>query len=166
MTAFIHIHQITRRYRQLRGKPCAFGIDRVFNHLHQNFLALVQQCGDIWSASVLVSISLPSGKTEVIDMQKSGALNPYINKSRLHTWQYTNHLTLIDIAHQAATLVALYGNFLRHAIFYQGYASFHRRNIDKNFSAHTVFRKIKRFKLYYLAATRTQKSAKRVHRTG
>ena len=72
-------------------------------------------------------------------MQKSGPLNTYVDKRGLHTRQYAHHLTLINIANQATALIALYGNFLGHAVFYQGYASFHWRNIDKNFSAHGLF---------------------------
>ena len=42
-----HKHQIARRNGNIGGQTRTFGAQRVFDHLHQQFLALVQHAGNM-----------------------------------------------------------------------------------------------------------------------
>ena len=107
MITLIHIHQVARRHRKLRCEASTFAVYWVFDHLNQDFLPLVEQRSNIRSARFLVAATITPVKIQIINMQKGGSLYPNINKGSLHTRQYSNHLALVNIAHQPSLLVAL-----------------------------------------------------------
>ncbi|MNC28209.1 hypothetical protein D3C75_764080 [compost metagenome] len=69
------------------------------------------QCGD-----VLYRRAFALG--DFRGMDKRCALEADVDEGRLHAWQHTHHLALVDVADDAAALGALDVHFLQHPVFH------------------------------------------------
>ncbi len=69
-------------------------------------------------------------------MQKSGAFQSDLDKSRLHTRQHPANTAFVDITDQPPLFDAFDQNLLHHAIFDDGNPGFGRSHIDQNLFTH------------------------------
>ncbi len=143
-------HQVAGRNRDLRGQARAFAADRVLDHLHHDFLALVHQRGDRWGrlrrrrrrrrlADALRHAALARLLRQAQDVgrvQERGALQPQFDEGGLHARHYPLHAALVDIADHAAAARALDVQLLQHAVFDQRHACFPRGDVDQDFLGH------------------------------
>ncbi|MNE06608.1 hypothetical protein D3C80_992020 [compost metagenome] len=115
MAAARHVHQVARRDRQLGGQACALGANRVLGHLYHKGLAFVHQRRDGLDRRAFTLRNFRR-------MDERGALQADVDEGRLHAWQHTHHLALVDIADDATALGALDVHFLQHPVFHHRHA--------------------------------------------
>ena len=119
-------HQQAPGHADLRGQARALGAHRVFDHLHHQRLAFKDLAFDrnlrLGGARGAERLALGRFVPDVSHMQKGCALQPDINKSRLHAGQHPRDLTHIHITHQAALQGALYVQLLHRAVLDDGHA--------------------------------------------
>ncbi|MNP15025.1 hypothetical protein D3C76_1073640 [compost metagenome] len=115
MAAAWHVYQVARRDRQLGGQARTFGADRVLGHLHHKGLAFMHQCSDGFDCR---AFTLGNFRR----MDERSALQADVDEGRLHAWQHTHHLALVDIADDATALGALDVHFLQHPVFHHRHA--------------------------------------------
>ena len=131
-------------HADLRGQARALGAHRVFDHLHHQRLAFKDLAFDrnlrLGRARRAKRLALSGLVPDVSHMQKGCALQPDINKSRLHTRQHPRDLAHIHITHQAALQGALYVQLLHRAVLDDGHARLLRRPVDQNVLLHRITR--------------------------
>src|SRR5690606_33739353 len=114
----------------------ALAAERVLQHLHQQFLAFVQQLADVGRTRFLHLVAGVGGLGDVRGVQERGALESHLDERRLHARQHARHLALVDVAHEAAALRALDEHFLQHAVLDQRNAGFPWCDVDEYLDAH------------------------------
>ena len=77
---------------------------------------------------------------DISHMQERSALEPDIDKGRLHAWQHPHDLAEIHIAHPSARQRALDVKLLHRALLNEGNAGFLRCDVDQDFFVHGRFR--------------------------
>ena len=78
---------------------------------------------------LVAPIFLARGKN-VVDVQKSGALQPYVNKSGLHAGQHPHDFAFVDIANQTALGASLDMQVLKYAVDHHSHARLLRRAVN------------------------------------
>ena len=133
-------HQHAPGDADLRRQARALGAHRVFDHLHHQGLALkhlaLYRNQRLRGARRADGLALGRWVPNVGHMQKRRALEPNVNKRRLHARQHPRHLAQIDVAHQAALKRALHVQLLHRAVLHNGHAGFLGRPVDQNVLLH------------------------------
>ncbi len=125
----------------MRRKPRAFAAQRVFDDLHHHGLPFKQHVLDGLGRRrfFILLWSWRDGLRHIGHMQKGRALQPNVDKGRLHARQHAHDLAQIDIAHQTALQGAFDVDFLHHALFDDGGAGFLGRPVDQYFLLHAAY---------------------------
>ncbi|MNJ63524.1 hypothetical protein D3C77_594360 [compost metagenome] len=79
MTGARHVHQVTRRNRQLSGQARAFGADGVFGDLHHQTLAFMYQGADAFHRGAFAL-------GDFRRVNKGCAIQADVDERRLHPW--------------------------------------------------------------------------------
>ena len=124
-----HVHQITRRNRQLRGQTCAFGTNRVFGDLHHQALAFMHQGADAFNGLAFTQGNFGG-------MNKSSTIQTDIHKGSLHAGQNPDNLAFVDITDNAPALGTFDMHLLQNTVLYHCHARFHRRDVDQDLFTH------------------------------
>jgi hypothetical protein len=120
--------------RDLRGKSRALGPDRILHHLHDDRLAFGEDLLDwldLGRAAFLGSV-LP----DIGDVQEGRALQPYLDKCRLHAGQHPGDAAFIDVAHAPPAGGPFHEQLLRHAVLHHRHPRFLGRDVDEDFLVH------------------------------
>ena len=159
-------HQQAPGNADLRRQACAFGANRVFEHLHHQRLAFKdlalngQHRVGREHTGVAVAVARlnwwrcrlshgPAGRTlarcgvfgryvghQIGHMQEGGAVQTNVNKSGLHARQHAGNFAQVDVADQATLQRALQVDFLHRPLFHHRHAGFLWRPIDQDVLAH------------------------------
>jgi hypothetical protein len=131
-----HVHEKPRRQRDVGREPRAFGSERIFHHLHEDLVALGNQCADVLAAGRLDTHARVARVEDVRGMQERRALHADVDERRLHPRQDARDPSFVDVADEPAAIGALDEHFLQHAALDHGGARLVRARVDQNFSAH------------------------------
>ena len=112
--------------RDLCGKARPFGVDRVFDDLHQNRLPFKQHMFD-----ALGFVGVAALFEDIDDVQKRRAFQTDVDERALHAGQYAAHHAQIDIADQAVSAVTLDVQFADIVFLQHRHACFLRRDVDQ-----------------------------------
>lgn len=149
-----HEDKIARGQRNKRRETSTLGSHRIFDDLHDDVGARVDQSTDIdrlfgrWQRQArrtprhlhsgdALRIETRVGADDIVDMQERTACEAHLDERRLHTGQDACNSTLVDIADEAATTRALDENLLQHASFEQSSSSLAWCDVDEDFGTHT-----------------------------
>src|SRR5882724_2263024 len=124
----------------MRGQARALATDRILDDLNDDLLALVYQFTDRLRHRRTVLRALARKRRnrahDVGCMQEGGPFQANLNERRLHPRHDPTDPALVDIANVTAAQRTLDVDFLQHAVFDHGDASFARSHIDQNFFGH------------------------------
>ena len=139
------VHHHATGNADLRGQARTLAAQRILDHLHHQGLAFEHQLLDRFGAGrrlagggahALHAVGLAPALPHIGHMQKGGALQPDIDKGRLHARQHAHHLAQVDIAHTPTLQCAFDMQFLHHAVLDHGGARLLRRPVDQNVLLH------------------------------
>ena len=124
----------------LGREPRALAADRVLDHLHHQCLALEHLFLD-WHLRLRAAhrrgrFAIGLAMPDIGHMQEGRALEPDIDKGRLHARQHPGHLAEIDISDQTALKGTLNVQFLHGAVLDDGDPCLLRRPVDQNVFLH------------------------------
>ncbi len=119
-------------------EPRALRAERLLENLHEHLLALAHEVADVGLASRghgLVAVARDGGTRDVRSVQERRPFEAELDERRLHSRQHARHLSLIDIADQAAPAGALDQDFLQHTALDERRADLARRRVDEDLLA-------------------------------
>jgi hypothetical protein len=95
--------------RQLHGEPCALGLERVLDDLHDDLLPRLEQVGDARAALLAAAALhlLDAGEHDLVDVQEPVLLLPEVDERRFETGQDVVDLALVDVADDRPSAAAL-----------------------------------------------------------
>jgi hypothetical protein len=137
--AFRHVHQVTRRQRDVRGEPRTLGPQRILHDLDQDLVAFRDQRANVVGARRLDTGVRMTRIEDVRGVQERRAFHADFDECRLHARKNPRHATFVDIADQSTAAGALEKHFLQHAVLDDCSARFVSAGIDQNFSAHRAW---------------------------
>ena len=155
-------NQQTPGNADLGRQPRALGAHRILEHLHQHGLAFKQlffnrQWRSHRCRSVSLNMAAVDAAQQIRHMQKSRAVQPNINKSRLHARQHAGDLAKVDVANQPALQRAFYLQLLQCAVLHHGHPGFLRRPVNQDVLLHVLFI----FLAFYAKVTQQQSRFKK-----
>lgn len=134
------IDQRSSRDTHLRGKPRTLGADRILDHLHHQRLAFEHDLLDGRMRRIRMRFASNTRMPDIRYVQERCALEPDIDKRRLHARQHAHDLAEIHISYPSARQRALDVKLLHRALLNEGNAGFLRCDVDQDFFVHGRFR--------------------------
>ena len=135
-------HQQAPRDADLRGKPRAFGADRVLDHLHHQGLALEDLLFDGHLRKAVTHepgrLAIGLAVPDVGHVQERRALEADVDEGRLHAGQHPRDLAQVHVADQAPLEGALHVQLLHGAVFDDGHPRFLWGPIDQDVLLHAL----------------------------
>ena len=113
------------------GQPRALGAQRVLEDLHHQVLAFGEDALDRARALAGVAVA-----PDVGHVQEGGALQAHVHERGLHARQHAHHAAKVDVADEAARVLALDVQLLHHAVVEQRDTRLLRREVDEISLAH------------------------------
>ncbi len=136
-----HVHKIARGQGNKSSEPRALRAHRVFDDLHENIVARVDEPANILRRRQVHGCEIDDGVIgrrvrDVRCVQERGALETDVDKRSLHSGQHPRHSPFVDITDETAAAGALDVDLLQHIALDDRGPGFSRSHVDQDLDRH------------------------------